>query len=232
MWIKITRQVGRSANVQTPAGRPRVACRRLGRAMLALSLLGLAVSWPAWAPDAWRWLRGQWFARTAASHANIRHAGLSVEALAELTHLATLRVEVADVVTAEVDGYTGGSRAVVVVGGDVLLGVDLSAARIGRVDALARTAELHLPPPTLLQARVDHQRTRLMGVTCTGLWLLTPASTADDAPLLNQAYQHAQATVAKAGEDPVHRRRAAAKAESVLQTFGRSIGWELTVRYQ
>ena len=69
----------------------------------------------------------------------------TIEQIQQLSSLVTLRVEVADVLESSITGYTGGVKAVLVVKGDLLLGVDLSQAKLEKVDLVARTAVLVLP---------------------------------------------------------------------------------------
>jgi len=64
-----------------------------------------------------------------------------------LSALTTLRVDVADAFVTELSGRTGGTTAVLVVRGQVVIGVDLAAARFDSVDPQERSAVLLLPQP-------------------------------------------------------------------------------------
>src|SRR5579885_451090 len=85
----------------------------------------------------------------------------TIQQVRELASLVTSRVEVADVQETDVSGYTGGMRVLMLVRGDFLLGVDLSASRLEAVDVSARAAVLWLPQPSVSSPRVDHTRTKL-----------------------------------------------------------------------
>jgi Protein of unknown function (DUF4230) len=81
---------------------------------------------------------------------------LLISSIAEMAELVTLKVPVSTVLTSELAGYVGGVRCVVVVNGDVELGVDLEQARLEDIDAEAHTATIVLPQPKVRHARLDH----------------------------------------------------------------------------
>jgi hypothetical protein len=148
----------------------------------------------------------------------------------QLSTLVTSRVEVADVQVTRVAGYTGAARAVLVVRGDLLLGTDLSRARLEAVDPSRKTAVLVLPPPGVTSPRVDHERTRLFAVSESGLWQLVPGDAAQTAAV-NQAYAQAQRAVAAAGRDPALLGRSRPQAERPVECFYGALGWRVTVRW-
>jgi hypothetical protein len=163
----------------------------------------------------------------ATSHA---HLGPTIEQVRGLASLTVLKVEVADVQVSQLDGYTGGAKTVLVVRGDLTFSTDLSRARFSSQDSFQRTAVLVLPPPQVTSPRVDHERTRIVGVWEYGLWRIAPGDAAE-AALIDQAYAEAQAVVAAAGQEPPLDARARQQAESVLVTFFQSLGWTLTVHW-
>ena len=158
-------------------------------------------------------------------------AGLTVERVQALSVLTTLRVDVADAVVTELRGHAGGTRAALVVRGDYTVGVDLAAARLADVDPQARTAVLVLPPPRVQSVRLDHERTRLLGVWSSGLWAITPGGGDADVATLNAAYRDAQRHVAAAAGDPDGLGRARRQAEQVLAAFAAALGWAVEVRW-
>ena len=121
-------------------------------------------------------------------------------------------------------------RAVLVVKGDLLLGSDLSRARLEAVDPARKTAVLVLPTPAVTSPRVDHERTRLFAVSESGLWQLAPGDAAQTAAV-NEAYEQAQRLVAAAGRDPALLDRSRPQAERVLTCFYEALGWHVTVRW-
>ncbi len=90
-----------------------------------------------------------------------------------MSELVTLRVPVSTVITSELAGYTGSTRCIVIVNGEVELGVDLEQARFEDIDTQARTATLVLPEPKTRAARLDHARTQVYSLDRHGLWLVT-----------------------------------------------------------
>ena len=159
-----------------------------------------------------------------------RQMGPTVEQVQQLSTLVTSRVEVAEVQVTRIAGYTGAVRAVLVVKGDLLLGSDLSRARLEAVDPSKKTAVLVLPPPAVTSPRVDHERTRLFTVTETGLWQMVPGDAAETAAV-NEAYEHAQRLVAAAGRDPALLDRSRPHPERMLACFYAALGWHVTVRW-
>ena len=63
----------------------------------------------------------------------------------------------------------GGIRCVLVVNGEVALGVDLEKARIEDIDPDARTVTLILLLPKVHYARLDHERTKIYSINRQGL---------------------------------------------------------------
>lgn len=158
-------------------------------------------------------------------------AGLTLERVRKLSELTTLNVQVADVRETRIQGRTGSIKAVLIVRGDVTVGVDLSAAKFEAIDQKGHTAVLALPQPTVTSARLDQERTRLVGVWASGLWTIVPGGQEADAAAVNQAYREAEREVAKAGEDSAVIQRARDSAQGVLGTFAQGIGWSLTLHW-
>lgn len=164
--------------------------------------------------------------------ARVASAGPAIERVRELSALTTLRVDVADAFVTELRGRTGGTTAVLVVRGEVVIGVDLAAARFDSVDRERRSAVLRLPQPRVQFARLDHERTRLVGVWHGGLWALAPGGREASAVAVNNAFRDAQRAVAHAAIDPALAVRARRQAEVVLRAFAAALGWEAQIRWE
>lgn len=156
--------------------------------------------------------------------------GPTIEQVRQLSSLVTTRVEVADVRVGGIRGRTGGVRTVVVLKGDLLLGVDLSAARLEASDPAARAAVLVLPPPAVTSPRVDHEGTRLFAASETGLWQLVPGDAAY-AAAVDEAFYEAQRAVGRAGDDPSLHAGARRRAEQVVRCFFAALGWDVAVKW-
>src|SRR3954471_18003353 len=100
---------------------------------------------------------GRWLApavMSSRSQPQSRHTGLTIDKIQPLSSLVTARVDVADVVETTLAGYSGSVRVAILVKGDLLIGTDLSAARLEAVDQVHHTAMLVLPPPAATSPRV------------------------------------------------------------------------------
>ena len=145
-------------------------------AMLALAA-GIAGTW-------W-WLR---VGRSSVRESTLTQTHLlTVDRIGELSALTTLKVEVADVQVTEIRGKTGAIKAVLVVRGNVTIGVDLSASCFSDVDDRRRTATLTLPTPRVQTVRLDHEKTRLIGMWQRGLWQIAPGCQEADTVAVNLA---------------------------------------------
>lgn len=156
--------------------------------------------------------------------------GPTIESIRELGSITTLRVTIADVQTQEVAGLTGSTRTVLIVKGDVELGVDLDRARFEDVDASCRSAVLVLPPPEPSRPRLDHDRTRVYAIERSGLWQLVPGN-AGEAELVSSALRRAQQIVGETVETNELDARARRRAEVVIQTFTTALGWAISIRW-
>lgn len=166
----------------------------------------------------------------AADSVTHEHVGPTLDRIRELSELVTLQVDVADVQQTRIDGHVGGICAILVVKGDAQVGVDLSAARLEKVDATARTAVLVLPEPSVSRPRLDHDRSHLFAVRQDGLWAITPGDGLYDR-VTDRAWTEAQRTVARTAAEAKILERARRHAEQVLRTWSTAAGWDLTVRW-
>jgi hypothetical protein len=120
-------------------------------------------------------------------------------------------------------------KAILIVKGDVTLGVNLSDAVFEQVDRDNRRAVLHLPQPTVQSVRLDHERTKLLGVWESGLWTIVPGGEDADVAAVNRAMRDAQRIVAAAGQDLELIQRCQQQTEEVLRAFLKALGWEIEV---
>ena len=150
--------------------------------------------------------------------------GPTVERLSRLMHLVTTRVYVADVLTGEGAGY----RGVWLIRGDALIGVDLSRAEIVEKDLAARRATVSLPPPAVMQARVDHERTMTWEVRKT-TWI--PWS-GDGDFLRDTVMRQAQRLVAAAACSAENVAQSRAAAEAIIRGFYEEVGWQVRIEWR
>jgi hypothetical protein len=159
------------------------------------------------------------------------HTGPTIEQVQALASLVTQRVTVVDAQETTLAGHLGSAKAALLVRGDFLIAVDLNQARLELVDHATRTATLILPQPHVDQPRVDHDRTRLVAISQTGLWTLTPGDGRTDVHIINQAYRDAQRFVGQACADPSLLAKARQQAQEVLGTFFGAMGWTVSIRW-
>lgn len=157
---------------------------------------------------------------------------LAVEKIQPLSVLTTLKLDVTEAQLTVLQGYTGTIKAVLVIQGDVTVGVDLARARFEQVDEQAHTAVLVLPQPKVQSTRLDQERTKLVGVWPSGLWTIVPGGEDADTTAVNLAYRDAQRAVTAAALAPQVLARSRQQAESVLRTFLSAVGWEVQVRWE
>jgi hypothetical protein len=158
------------------------------------------------------------------------HAGLTIERFTDLSELLVVRLDVSDVLLSSIRGRTGGVDILLLVKGDVALGVDLSAARFAKVDKSRQVAVLVLPAPSASKPRIDHDRTRTVLVQKQGLWVLSPG-TRPYGVVVDHAMGEAETLIRAAGDTSDADHRARGQAERVLQTFFRSLDWTVQIHW-
>jgi hypothetical protein len=157
--------------------------------------------------------------------------GPILERIHMLSSLTTLRVDVADAVVTELQGRTGGITAVLVVHGEATLGVDLSQAKFQSINPKQRIAVLLLPQPRTEMVKLDHQKTKLIGLNTSGLWMIVPGGDDADAVISDLAYQRGEELVASAAAHPELAEQARNQAERVISSFFEAISWKMKVRW-
>ena len=159
-----------------------------------------------------------------------RDSGPTIEQVRKLAMLTVTKVDVADVQETTIQGYLGGTQALMLIKGDVQISLDLSRARFESKDEPHRTAVLVLPQPQVTSPRLDHDKTKLFECSPHGLWLIVPTDAGRTA-VINHAYQHAQQLIADAGDNPKLVEQARRNAEGTLKTFFDAAGWMVTIRW-
>ena len=153
----------------------------------------------------------------------INSQGPTVEKLQKLSHVLTLRVQIADVLIAEGQGCRGSW----LIKGDALLAVNLSQAKITDKQEDARQATLILPEPQVFQPRVDHSRTRTWSVERVA-WLPWHA---DQDALRDAVYAEAQKLVEHTATSAENIQTAKLTAETVLKGLYSEVGWNVAVKW-
>ena len=154
--------------------------------------------------------------------------GPTVEKLEELGALVSTRVHVADILAGKYNGHWRGSW---LIKGDALLVVDMRKAVIASKDDASRQASISLPPPRVMQPRVDHEKTLTYSVEKTtwipGLFL--PVDQSDR--LRDAAMRHAQSLVEKVAGSKEHIDEARIATATLIKGFYQLVGWNVEVRW-
>ena len=182
-----------------------------------LALVALGVFAAVWLPNR-PWLPPP--APTPPPQPVIQSQGPTIERLEQLSHLVATRVYIADVLVGEGNGCKGAW----LIRGDALIAVDLSKASIVEKDEAAKKATIRLPPPEILQARVDHERTQIWELKST-TWMPWAA---DKDSLRDTVMAHAQRLVGHAAGSAENIQAAKIAAETVLRALYSEVGWQLT----
>ncbi len=140
-----------------------------------------------------------------------------------LSHLVATRVFVADVLVDEGNGCRGAW----LIRGDALIAVNLGQAAVVERDEAKKRATIRLPPPEVLQARVDHEKTQIWELKST-TWIPWAA---DKDSLRDMAMAHAQRFVAHAAGSAENIQQAKAGAESAIRGLYGEVGWSVGVRW-
>ncbi len=167
--------------------------------------------------------------------------------LEKMGHLASVKVNVADIVeftenrTFDIPWSSwefqyAGTKVLLIVKGDCLVGTDLRAGRYEGVDHAGRTATLVLPPPELLQARLNHAApeqggSRLYSVSNLGIEALIPGNS-NRLKAIDAAMRIAQRKVEDAGRAPEVTRAARENAEALLRSSFAAVGWTISIKWQ
>lgn len=182
----------------------------LSEALLAILLVAAIVL------ALWLW----WHPRESSSGMVMTSSGPTVTQLEKIGDLVALKVYIADVLTAEGEGYKGSW----LVKGDALLGVDLRQAKVIEKDEEKRKAKLLLPALKVIQPRVDHTRTKTWEVAKTNY--IFPG---DPDKLRDSAMLQAQELVTSAAhmEDAMAKGRE--NASFILQKLYGFFDWEVEI---
>jgi len=171
------------------------------------------------------WSIRVWRPQSRAPPISVYSQGPTITALQGLEELATVRIRIADVLTANDGSYSGAW----LVKGDALVSVDLSQARFDEttIDNVQKRAVLLLPPPRVIQARLDHERTKTWDVKRV-TWV--PYSGNPDR-LRDTAMFEAQKLVEFAAGQAECIDQGKARAEALVSAIYGKLGWDVTVKW-
>jgi len=157
----------------------------------------------------------------------IHSQGPTTESLKRLNDLATLRVTISDVLVGE-DWLHQGAY---LIKGDAILAVSLDQAIFpgeGK-DVGNRRIRVVLPPPYVLTARVDHERTKARDVR-QRYWVISPIFGDPDA-LRDDSMRQAQRLIYQTAGSKDNIDQARVHAAAVIRNLYRELDWEVDVAW-
>src|SRR5208337_219869 len=137
-----------------------------------------------------------------------------------LQHLVATRVHVADVLVGESRWLEGAW----IIEGDGLLAVDMSKAEIRDKDEKLRTALIVFPQPSVLSARVNHERTQQWDIKSRTWIPLASLVLGDRATLEREAMHQAQQLIERAANSEDNQAMARKGVEGMLSELYQSVG--------
>lgn len=177
----------------------------------------------------WGWAGRHFFSSSKGADIEVTSAP-SIEQIREVGELIVLKVPVRDVVTAEVAGWTGGNSLVLIIHGEVGLGVDLTKAEYIEIDHHNRQAVLSVPKPKVMYARLDHERTRIHSLNRSGLWQVAVGNAGED-QLMDKAYEKAQQVMHEVGSARSLSENAKGQADRMINELFRGLQWKFECRW-
>ncbi len=171
---------------------------------------------------------GRWDFGIRDTRPTITSTGPTMVQLERLQYLVSTRVNVADVLVGE-SRWLEGSW---IIQGDALIGVDMSGAEIKDRDEKARAAVIVLPQPTVLSARVNHEKSQQWDIKSRSWLPMASLILGDRAAMEKGAMLEAQRLVERvAGSDDL-KSTARHGVEGMLGEFYRGVGWQVSVRWR
>ena len=155
----------------------------------------------------------------------VRSMAPTVSQLERLGELTTARIYVTDVLWAEGEGYRGSW----LISGDALLSCDVAKAKVMNINEEKHTATIRLPPPRVISARVDHEKTKTWSVEKT-TWL--PWRWGDQGVVRDAAMFHAQQLIETAAGSERHMGPAKAQAELMIRQMYNLVEWKVDVVWE
>jgi hypothetical protein len=158
----------------------------------------------------------------------VRSVGPTMVQLERLQYLVSTRVHVADVLVGE-SRWLEGSW---IIQGDALLAVDMSKAEIKDREQKLRTTVIVLPQPSVLSARINHQRTQRWDIKSRSWIPLASLLLGDRTAMEKQAMLQAQQLIERAAGSEDNLAMARKGVEGMLAELYQSVGWTVSVQWK
>jgi hypothetical protein len=159
---------------------------------------------------------------------SFRSTGPTVVQLERLQYLVSTRVNVADVLVGE-SRWLEGSW---IIQGDALIGVDMSKAQVREKDTKGQTAVIVLPRPTMISARVNHNKSQQWDIKSRSWIPLASLLLGDRTTMEKQAIVEAQQLIERAASSEEINETARRFVQGTLAELYRGVGWNVSVQWQ
>jgi hypothetical protein len=148
--------------------------------------------------------------------------------LERLHYLVSTRVHVADVLVGE-SRWLAGSW---IIQGDGLIGVDMSRAEIKGKDDKLRTAVIFLPQPTVLTARVNHNKSQQWDIKSRRWIPMASMILGDRQAMEKQAMLEAQQLIERAASTEEYKETARGGIQGMLAELYGGVGWKVSIQWK
>jgi hypothetical protein len=148
--------------------------------------------------------------------------------LERLQYIVSTRVHVADVLVGE-SRWLEGSW---IIQGDGLIGVDMSRAQINGKDDKLRTAVIVLPQPTVISARVNHNKSQQWDIKSRSWIPMASVILGDRQAMEKQAMLEAQQLIERAASSEDYKETARRGIQGMLAELYYGVGWNVSVQWK
>jgi hypothetical protein len=159
---------------------------------------------------------------------SFRSTGPTIVQLERLQYLVSTRVNVADVLVGE-SRWLAGSW---IIQGDALIGVDMTRAQVREKDPKGQTAVIVLPRPTVISARVNHNKSQQWDIKSRSWIPLASLLLGDRTTMEKQAMVEAQRLIERAAASEDINETARRFVQGTLAELYRGVGWNISVQWQ
>jgi Protein of unknown function (DUF4230) len=162
------------------------------------------------------------------THPSFSSTGPTMIQLERLQYLVSTRVHVADVLVGE-SRWLQGSW---IIQGDGLIGVDMSRAEIKGNDDKLRTAVIVLPQPTVISARVNHEKSQQWDIKSRSWIPMASAILGDRQAMEKQAMLEAQQLIERAASADEYKEAARRGIQGMLAELYGGVGWNVSIQWK
>ncbi len=151
---------------------------------------------------------------------------ITVEKIDQMGKLELVRINIRDVLeqTVQRPFYLPNAKAVLIIAGEVITGIDLEKVKEGDIEYSEARVEVTLPKPEILMSKINHEKSRIYNVEWGGF------TTAD---LVDEAYKNAELSIIEEVEKMGYEESCRNNARALLTPLFRELsGREVVIRFK